>query len=81
MRRGEVTLDDAKQWFNDKERHLDVLYQKSNLPWGPDEPVIKQLLIDCLEHHFGDLSKAVVQVGKAETMLRQIKDIIDKGGF
>jgi hypothetical protein len=70
-----------KSWFDDKERHLDKLYEQSKLPWGPDEPAIKQLLLNCLEHHFGDLSKCVIQVGKAEQTLREIKNLLDEREF
>src|SRR5262249_46903708 len=59
IRRGEWTLEQLEQWFSDMERQLEDLYAKSSLPHSPDEARIKQLLLDCLEHHYGSLANAV----------------------
>lgn len=76
IRRGEVTEEDIRQFFARKEKWLEECYQDSCLPYSPDETKIKQLLIDCLEEHFGDLSSCVVNIGAAERKLEQIKEII-----
>lgn len=77
IRRGDVSLEDIKKWFSEKEIGLEKLYHESKLPHSPDEPRIKQLLLDCLEHHYGDLSMAVVIEGKAERILAQIKELVN----
>jgi predicted nucleotidyltransferase len=81
IRRGETSLDEARAWFEAKEKHLDKLYHDSKLSWGPDEEFMKQLLLQCLEHHFGSLDKCVVNVGKAEQTLRDIRNLLDERGF
>ena len=78
IRRGEWTAQQVKDWFATKEKHLDGLYQTSKLPYGPDEEKIKELLLNCLEQHFGSLDKAIVVPNKLENALKQIKDICDK---
>lgn len=79
IRRGDWTLENIKHWFADKERHLENLYLTSTLPHSPDEDAIKQLLLDCLEHHYGDLSKAVVIPGKEKAALQEILQIAERG--
>ena len=77
IRRGEWTLERIEEFFASKEKALEELYQKCELPWGPDEEAIKRLLLDCLEEHYGDLSSAVVQPDRAVGALRRIRDEID----
>jgi predicted nucleotidyltransferase len=78
IRRGEVAQDDIIKWAADKEHVLEKLYAESTLPWGPDEDAIKQLLLDCLEEHYGTLAGCVVTDMGPVLALREIADIIDK---
>ena len=70
-----------EKWFAEKEVGLEKLYHESKLRYEPDEDAIKQLLMDCLEHHYGDLSKAVIIEGKAERVLAHIKGVIESNGY
>jgi predicted nucleotidyltransferase len=76
IRRGEWTLPQLKQWFQDKEKDLEKLYNESTLQYKPDEAKIRRHLMHCLEEHYGDLSKAVHTPGKAEDQLRRIREIV-----
>jgi len=67
-------------FFAQKEKDLEKVYAESKLPWGPNEEAIKELLLNCLEHHFGSLDKAVIVPNKLENALRQIKEICDNVG-
>jgi predicted nucleotidyltransferase len=78
IRRGEVSFEEIKRYFNDKENSLEKLYSESKLQNSPDEPRIKQLLIDCLEQHYGSLKDAVVNVDQAVIALREINEVILK---
>lgn len=78
IRRGEWTEADLKDWAQAKERDLEALYASSTLPHKPDEPVIKKLLMDCLEHHYGDLSRAVRVEDDADRILRQVARLTEK---
>jgi len=76
IRRGEKTAEWIIQFFADKERHLEEAYTKSTLPNVPDEDKIKELLLNCLEIHYGNLQSAIINEKSATKALRQIQDII-----
>ena len=78
IRRGDVTEQDIVKWFGDKEKQLEKLYSESKLPHGPDESKIKQLLMECLEEHYGNLSDAVVVPDQAVTVLREIQQVMER---
>lgn len=77
IRRGEVSEEELKRWFSDKEKHLEALYASSPLPYAPDEPAIKKLLFNCLEEHYGSLDKVLVQPDKLKEALLQIETVIN----
>jgi ribosomal protein L37AE/L43A len=78
IRRGEWKEEDIRDYFTKKEKELETLYEKSTLPWGPDEGKIKQLLLHCLEEHYGNLEKCVVNVDEAVETLRELAAVLDK---
>lgn len=78
IRRGEMSLEDVKKWFNEKEKNLDKVYLESKLQHSPDEKKIKELLLNCLEIHYGNLDKCVIIVDKASQCLQDIKKLVDK---
>jgi uncharacterized protein len=77
VRRGEVELGSIRDFFTAKEKFLEEIYEKSPLPWGPREDEIKQLLLDCLEEHYGNLSGAIVTEGDPLRVLREIAATLD----
>lgn len=81
IRRGEWTLDKIKDYFAMKEKILEKSYSDSKLPFSPDEDAIKDLLLKCLEQHFGSLDKAIHIDSKHEAALRQISEICKKAGI
>ena len=81
IRRGEWAQADIIAHFERKERDLETLYTNSKLPHAPDEAKIKQLLLDCLEHHYGSLVECVVNVDAAEDTLRRIRGILEQAGY
>jgi hypothetical protein len=78
IRRGEMSHEDVKKWFTDKEVALERIYSESKLRYSADEDKIKQLLLDCLEEHYGSLDKVIIMPDRASNALREIRDIIDK---
>lgn len=78
IRRGELSENDIFQWASEKEKFLEGLYHSSKLPNHPDVATIRQLLLDCLEHHYGSLGACVVQVDPAVVALRDIRDILNR---
>jgi hypothetical protein len=78
IRRGEISEEEIRIRFSEKEKYLEKLYAESKLPHQPDESVIRKLLINCLEEHYGSLDKCLVEPDQAVTALRQIQEILDK---
>jgi predicted nucleotidyltransferase len=79
IRRGEWTEDQIIELFTSKEAELEKLYNTSTkVPYSPRQPEIKQLLMDCLEMCFGDLSTAVVVPTRQSDALLAIQEIASK---
>jgi hypothetical protein len=78
IRRGEWSIEQIEDYFNKKESELEGVYSKSTLQHSPDENKIKQVLINCLEMHFGDLSKVILKPTKVDDLVRDIQEVIDK---
>lgn len=78
IRRGEWSLEKIEQFFTDKERELEKLYVSSNLPYKPDEARIKQLLLECLEMHYGDLSATVIKDTSCLSLIRELDAVLGK---
>ena len=62
----------------DKEHALERVYEQSKLPHGPNEEFIKQLLLDCMEEHWGTLEDAVVLADAPSEALQEIFEIASK---
>lgn len=78
IRRGDVPEEDIYAWAYEKEKHLEKLYEESKLPHGPDEKAIKQLLLECLEEHWGTIEGCIVTDETPVLALREIAGVIDK---
>jgi len=78
IRRGEWSLEYLHEWFEAKEKALEGVYASSTLRYGPDEKAIKQLLLDCLEHHYGSLSGAVSRDNSHDQLLSDIMSVVRK---
>ena len=78
IRRGEWTQAQVEQYFTDKEKQLESVYVNSSLPAVANEAAIKQLLLQCLEQHYGSLHECVAKLGSAENALLEIEKIINR---
>lgn len=79
IRRGDWSLEDGKQWWAEKERALEVAYTNCKvLPHVPNEDAIKQLLLDCIEHHYGSLSSAITVQPELNKLLDDLKGIVNR---
>jgi len=78
IRRGEWTQEQIEEFFTRMEQELETAYNESKLPWGPDESKIKKLLLECLEHHYGSLEKAISVPGKELQALEEISELCHK---
>ena len=78
IRRGEWSEERIREYFASRETALRELCDSSKLPHGPDEPAIRELLLNCLEEHYGDLSAAVVSQDRAVVALRELAGVVDR---
>lgn len=78
IRRGDWSLEQIEDYFASKERELETLYTNCSLPGKPDEEKIKELLLNCLEHHFGSLEACIVREDDAVRALRDIDSVISR---
>lgn len=76
IRRGEWSLMQLEDYFARKEADLERVYLASGLPGKPDVDAIRQLLMDCLEQHFGSIAEVVSQPHAAERALGDIQQIL-----
>ncbi|MFO0847342.1 MAG: nucleotidyltransferase domain-containing protein [Gemmataceae bacterium] len=78
IRRGEWPEARLRQWAADKEADLERAYAASTLPAVPDEDRLKELLLACLEEHYGSLAGAVVRPDRAVAALRAVQAELEK---
>ena len=79
IRKGEVSLEHIEKWFTEKEIQLEEMYNKSELPYKPDEFKIKQLLLNCLELHYGRLSNIeYTQPNKVDNLISDVEVVLNK---
>jgi len=78
IRRGDWTADEVRNWAMEKERVLEAVYSECKLPTEPPVEPLRQLLMNCLEEHYGSLQDCVAQTGWAENSLMQIDEILNR---
>jgi uncharacterized protein len=78
IRRGEWSEARLRQWAADKEADLERAYAASTLPATPNEEKLKELLLKCLEEHYGTLEGCIVQPDRAVAALRSIQAQLDR---
>ncbi len=81
IRRGEWTQEQILDYFEKKRVQLEEARARSPLPAVPDEAAVRDLLLRCLEAHYGSLDRCVAVPGRAEGLLRQIREQIEASGF
>jgi signal recognition particle GTPase len=78
IRRGEWSEDKLRGWFDEKEKQLEEMYTKSTLQHSPDEETIKDLLMNCLEQHYGSLDQAVKREVPVDRMISELKAVLER---
>jgi hypothetical protein len=81
IRRGEWTLAQILEYFERKRVDLEDVRARSPLPARPNTEAIRDLLLKCLEAHYGSLERCVEVPGRAEALLRQVKELIEAAGY
>lgn len=78
VRNGKWKEEEVYLYFDEQERVLEKLYATSTLRHKPDEPAIKELLLNCLEQHYGSLQDCVERQDKHSQACQEIKNILAK---
>lgn len=78
IRRGEWTIEQIEEYFVNREKALQDAYDNTKLQKYPNEDKIRNLLMDCLEQHFGSLSDCVVRQEPAIQAINEIQAIIER---
>lgn len=76
IRNGEWTFEQLQQYFVQKEKDLESLYTRCELPATPDMAAIRSLLMESLEQYYGSIDKLVVSQDRHLSALRSIESII-----
>lgn len=77
VRRGEMSEQDVRELFEVKSKTLEALYERCTLPWAAPKDQIRELLLNCLEAHYGSLANAIVRQDQSVNLLRQIHDLLE----
>ena len=78
IRRGEWKLEEIEDYFTRKEAELEKVYSNSTLRHKPEEARIKQLLLNCLEMHFGSLNDAIIKDVSALNLVQDIEEVLSR---
>jgi predicted nucleotidyltransferase len=81
IRRGEYSEESIYSVFAETEKRLERVFSESKLPEIPDEARIKELLLKCLEHHYGKLDNMVVLPSAGKMALNEIRAVLEKYGI
>lgn len=77
VRNGEWKLEEIRDWFYDREKRFQEYYDKSTLPYEPDEEAITNLLLSCLEEYYGNLDNCISQKDYYKDIVLKIKNVTD----
>ena len=70
IRRGEESMEQIVEYFDKKIIILEDLYAKSDLRHSPDEEAIKNILFECIEMHYGSVSKMGIE--RADDVIKHL---------
>lgn len=76
IRRGDISEEDIRKWFSEKERFLTKLYEESKLQHKPNIDQIRTLLLNCLESHYGNIDSLVEIKDRYKIILNEISEIL-----
>lgn len=78
IREGEWTFERLNQWFSDKERHLEDAYAQTKLPQTADYNSLYNLLMNCLESHYGNLDAVVVRNDRTQNLVNELQTVLSR---
>lgn len=79
IRNGQWSIEKVKDVFYAKDSEIEGLVLKSSLRAKPDETKIKDILMECLEVHYGKVADRIIIEDTATQSLKQIIEIAQRG--
>jgi len=77
IRRGDLTLQEIENLAEIRETRLEKLFANSKMREKPDYEALKNLLMRCIEEHYGKIDNAIVNPDKYFKMVQEIRKIVD----
>ena len=71
-------MERLKSFLYDKEKDLDNVYNTSSLRYRPNEQAIKELLLNCMEMHYGKIATELHVSGDVNTLIAELKSVMEK---
>jgi len=78
VRRGEWTPERLAEWFEKKEISLEESYGRSTLRAKADQGEVRNVLMQMLEMHYGNLDAVVSKEHTASGLVRDIEAVLDR---
>lgn len=79
IRREEISFEEVQSKFKEKESYLTKLYETSDVvPLLPQKAKIKDLLFQCIEMHYGDLTQIVPKEDAYRRAFEEISSVVSK---
>jgi len=78
VRRGDWKIEEIRNWMIEKDKVLESAYPSCKLPEKPSEDKMLDLLVQCLEEHYGTISNYLSVADWSVKALREIDEILIK---
>ena len=78
VRAGAWTLEHLETWFDEKEKALEIIYAKSELRQTYDEGAMRELLLECLEEHYGSVEEAAIGHASTNALVREVEQVLER---
>ncbi len=77
IRRGEWTFEQFEKEFIARKEGVEKVYHNCKLPEVPDHDRVRELLMNCLEHYYGNLNNVIQKPDLYLKKLREVDGILD----
>lgn len=78
IRRGEWTFKQLEEYFVSKEAALELQFAKAVLPPKPDQAALRELLLECLEIHYGSVSNFLNVAASESKLLGDLRRLVNR---
>lgn len=76
IREGGMSLEELNKYFEERLISLEYILHKSKLQEKPNHEELEELLMQCLEIHYGSLDKLVMNTSRDRKVLQEIQNLV-----